>query len=140
MSDMNASLRLLALVFAVFALAGCSRLAPLENPGQIAVNSPDPQWARHAILSALPRRGWVAEGEWPGIIVARLDIRSHRARVRIDYDASTVRISYVDSVNLKFAVDSNGVPYIHRNYNLWVRNLASDIALATNGQPMVVAY
>ena len=57
---------------------------------------------------------------------AQLDERPHSATVAIVYDATNARIDYVDSTNLAYENGPNG-EVIHRNYNTWVKNLASDI-------------
>jgi hypothetical protein len=67
-----------------------------------------------------------------------LRIRSHTATVVIRYDKDDYQINYVDSTNLKFNPDDLRKPgrrgqvipgpRIHRNYNIWVQELASAVS------------
>ena len=79
-----------------------------------------------AIETALARRHWSVKEKAPGKYTAYLDERSHTATVAIVYDATNVRIDYVDSTNLAYENTSDG-ELIHRSYNTWVKNLANDI-------------
>ena len=67
-------------------------------------------------------RGWVVKKIKAGHLQATIFVRSHMAKVDINYTANSYSIRYNDSENLGF---KNGK--IHRNYNKWVRNLNMDI-------------
>lgn len=77
-----------------------------------------------AIAAGCARRGWVCEVTSPGEIKGLLNIRSHRAEVRIPYDSNKYSILYVSSENLRYDAEEKT---IHRNYNKWVANLRNDI-------------
>ncbi len=81
----------------------------------------------NAIKSSLIARTWTVGASEPGQIDAALNVRAHRAEIRIRYDDKTVQIGYVDSTNLDFK-EKNGKRYIHGNYISWVNNLAGDIS------------
>ena len=90
-----------------------------------------------AIRIAVDQEGWVVEAVTPGMIIASLRVRSHKAVVTIGFDESNFWIDYLDSTNLKYRSDEyvqhlgswlNG-PVIHGNYNLWVKLLAKSIAI-----------
>lgn len=78
------------------------------------------------IKRTLAGRGWTLAGEKPGHVDAVLHLRQHVARIALDYDAKSVRITYVSSENLDF-VEKKGRRYIHGNYLSWVQNLATDL-------------
>jgi hypothetical protein len=84
-----------------------------------------------AILRACNRRGWSAQVQGEGVILASLLIRNYSAKVEIQYTSSTISISYVDSQGLGYHRDQ-----IHRNYNRWVANLYHTILseLGSRGQ------
>ena len=86
---------------------------------------------RQAILRACNRRGWAAQVQDDGTILASIIVRTHTAKVRIEHTASTVSIQYLDSQNLDYR---NG--RIHPNYNRWVANLYHSIQneLGSRGQ------
>ena len=65
--------------------------------------------------------------EQPGTIDSTLHLREHVARIKVDYDASQVRIAYVDSSNLDFK-EKRGKRYIHGNYLGWIGYLVNDIS------------
>ncbi len=67
-------------------------------------------------------RGWVVKRIETGHLQATIFVRSHMARVDINYTANSYSIRYNDSDNLGY---ENGK--IHRNYNKWVQNLNMDI-------------
>lgn len=118
----------LTLVVMLSAVAlGCARIAPLYNPPEIAVPQGMTQkQVGDAVLSALPRRGWVVDKAQPGLITASVSPRGHTATVQIQYDQHAVRVSYKSSENLDYSM-KNGQPMIHKNYNSWVQNLVGDI-------------
>lgn len=124
-------IRLLVLLPMVVVLSGWFRTGPLVNPDPIPV--PDGltmKDVRKAIKAGMVERGWGLEKDKPGEIIAVLHIRKHMAKVRIQYDTRQVRITYLDSKNLKYKKKDDGTEIIHKNYNGWVQNLAGDIRKA----------
>lgn len=79
------------------------------------------------IKRALIGRGWIVSHEAPGQIDATLHLRSHVARVAIEFDATAVRLRYVSSDNLDYR-EKKGKRYIHKNYLSWVGNVLSDLS------------
>ena len=80
-----------------------SRRAPqLADPGPIAIPAglTTAQVAKE-IKRALIGRGWTVTAS-ARTIDSTLHLREHVARIKVDYDASQVRIAYVDSSNLDF--------------------------------------
>ncbi len=71
-----------------------------------------------AILRACSLRGWSAQVQGDGVILASLLIRSRSVKVEIHYTNSTITFSYADSQGLNYRGDQ-----IHRKYNAWVANL-----------------
>jgi hypothetical protein len=94
---------------------------PIPVPAGIAVAD-----VSKAIKSAIVRRGWIASKDENGQIDAVLNVRTHVARVAIQYDAKDVRIKYVSSDNLDYE-EKKGERLIHGNYVRWTRNMVVDI-------------
>ncbi|MBL8299915.1 MAG: hypothetical protein JNN30_16370 [Rhodanobacteraceae bacterium] len=104
------------------------REAPLVNPDPIAIpaKASSAEVAR-IIKKALVGRKWIVAEDNPGAIKATLLIREHKAKIAIDWDAKSIRISYVSSENLNFS-EKKGQKLIHQNYNSWINNLVVDIS------------
>lgn len=97
-----------------------------------------------AIRRAANEQGWRIIEEAPGVMQASLHIRSHEAVVTISFDETNFWIEYADSINLDYNPNSlrktrnrgeiKG-PRIHRNYNIWVDQLARKIAVYAKAPP-----
>jgi hypothetical protein len=107
---------------------GCTS-APLALPRPIAVSTDKPT-TRAAILNGMAARSWSVEAEKPDRILARLDYRTHVAKVWIDYAGPDILFKYGGSARLDCVPAGNSCSEIHQNYNRWVRNLGLDIASA----------
>lgn len=82
---------------------------------------------RESIGVAASARGWQVISEQPGQLQLRNVIRGkHTVVVDVFYDTKGVRIDYVSSENLKYAM-RDGAAYIHPKYNEWVKLLLQDI-------------
>jgi hypothetical protein len=97
-----------------------------------------------AIRQAANEQGWRIVAETPGVMQASLQVRSHEAVVTIGFDETSFWIDYADSINLDYNPNTlrktrnRGVikgPRIHRNYNIWVDQLAKKIAIYANAPP-----
>ncbi len=80
-----------------------------------------------AIIDGCAVRSWIAEEVGPGHMQCTVYVRSHMAKVNINYDTSSYSITYADSEELDYDA---GDYEIHRNYNSWVQNLNGDIRTA----------
>lgn len=78
------------------------------------------------IRRALIGRGWSVKAEQPGEIDSELHLREHVASIKLAYDASEVRLSFVDSRNLDYK-EKGGKRYIHSNYLGWIGYLVQDL-------------
>lgn len=78
------------------------------------------------IKTSLVNRGWRIEKESAGKIDATLYLRSHVARVSVNYSDKDVQLVYVSSENLDYK-EKKGKRYIHKNYLSWVNNVMTDI-------------
>jgi hypothetical protein len=115
--------------YAAVLAAGCGHKGvPMTRSLSVGLVAPPANTAamERAIETALARRHWSVKEKAPGKYTAHLDERSHAATVAVVYDATNVRIDYVDSTNLAYENGPDG-ELIHRNYNNWVKNLANDI-------------
>ncbi|OBU11093.1 hypothetical protein [Morganella psychrotolerans] len=105
-------------------LGGCARTAPILTPQTSVTANVSADKVKTAILEAGQKRDWIMKQTAPGVIEGKLISRDHTVRIKVTYSATSYKISYVDSQNLK-ASDGK----IHKNYNRWVNNLDKDIQL-----------
>jgi hypothetical protein len=110
----------------VIGLAGAAVLTDPE-PIVVPAGLSEPALEKAIRLGGI-QRGWIIEKEGPGQMLATLNIRSHQAKVGIQYDLQQVRLTYRSSTNLDYS-EKEGVRHIHANYLKWVRNLANDITV-----------
>ncbi|EKO3867896.1 hypothetical protein P0E20_001849 [Vibrio harveyi] len=119
-------LKLFISVLLTLLLVGCGRVQPVLNVEDtpVAYDLQNKQ-VKAAIVQSATNRGWTIEETSPGVLIAKINVRSHFAEVKIPYSNEYYSIIYLNSVNLK-ASDGK----IHRNYNRWVNNLNVDIQRA----------
>jgi hypothetical protein len=117
-------------------LTSCTMAPILKLDNELLPMRPDGQpytqeEVQKAILRACARRGWSAQVQGEGLILASIIVRNHSAKVAIKYTNTTISISYVDSSELGYRGGQ-----IHRNYNRWVANLYHTILgeLGSRGQ------
>ena len=119
-------LKIFLLAVAVGLLGGC-RTAPIHNVSDTPVvvaagKSATMENVKMAIMRAGTQLGWQMTESEPGLINARISLRTHTASANIRFDTKTYSIVYRDSTNL----DAQGGS-IHKNYNGWIENLDRDI-------------
>jgi len=103
------------------------RQVPLTDPAPIAVPAGvNPAKVEQIIGSALTARNWRIVKHVPGEIDAVYDPRAFSVTIAVHYDPQKIQINYVTSSNLRYE-EKNGVRYIHKNYESWIRNLVTDI-------------
>jgi hypothetical protein len=103
------------------------RQVPLTDPAPIPVPSGvDAARVEQIIGAALTARNWRIVKHVEGEIDAVYDPRDFSVTIAVHYSAQQIRINYVTSSKLKYE-ERNGVRYIHRNYESWIRNLVTDI-------------
>lgn len=117
-----------AAMLAAFVLPSAAAAAvPLRMPEPIVLaRALDVGTVRDAIVVAAARRKWITESDSGDAFVARLNVRRHVLRVRIEYEPRKLRFTYVDSENLDYEIE-DGVPMIHRNVMPWVEALSLEI-------------
>ncbi|HZW52154.1 MAG TPA: hypothetical protein VFF05_09840 [Rudaea sp.] len=120
-------LRFALLLLPVALLLMAFHQAPLVNPPSIAVPPKDtPDQVNKSIRAALLSGQWLVTANNPGEIDGTLARNDYSANIAVSYDDKKIQIRYVDSSNLKYE-KKNGVEYIHRNYLVWIRDLAAQI-------------
>ena len=124
---MSKMVLLVSSLMLVFLVTGCVRLQPVYNVNNPSVVSGSgsglsAERVKDAILLGAQAKGWIAEEDGYGHIIATIYVRDHVAAVDITYGENSYSISYKDSKNLLY----NGA-MIHRNYNKWVKLLANQI-------------
>jgi hypothetical protein len=116
----------LLLVPALVLLMG-SRQVPLTDPAPIAVPANVSQdKATQIIEQALSARNWRIVKHVPGEVDAVYDSRDFSVTIAVHYSPQQIQINYVTSSKLKYE-ERDGVRYIHRNYESWIKNLVTDI-------------
>lgn len=117
--------RILAALLSAALLAICAACTStaLRMPEQLRA-LPDPVETRMAILNGMLQRKWNVMDEQPGAILAGISVRSHVAKMWIEYDPEFVRFRYGGSTNLDCRKSGDGCKSIHGKYNKWTRNLA----------------
>jgi hypothetical protein len=119
-------LRAMATVLVVASGLACAA-TPLTLPGPV-LGLDDKRATRAAILEGMAVRGWVVEQEVDRRFLARLNRRTHVAKVWIDYSGRQIEFSYGGSDGLECVDDGESCRSIHANYNKWTQNLATDIS------------
>lgn len=105
-----------------------ARDEPMQIPERITVNKADltQDVMRTTLIRAGARRNWTVLSDAPGDLVLKQSRHGkHEATVKIAYDASSYQLSYSNSYNLNY---DEARKRIHPTYNMWLRNLSSDIA------------
>ena len=80
--------------------------------------------AEEKIRAGAANRGWVVEAEAPGLLVAKIQVRVHRAAIAIKHDATHFDVEYRTSENL----NDNGSGSFHNKDNKWVNHLVLAIS------------
>ncbi|MGN6190656.1 MAG: hypothetical protein ACTHM4_00755 [Rhodanobacteraceae bacterium] len=103
------------------------RQVPLTDPAPIPLPAGvDSAKAEQIIGSALTARNWRIVKHVPGEIDAVYDPRAFSVTIAVHYDSQKIQINYVTSSDLRYE-EKNGVRYIHKNYESWIKNLVTDI-------------
>lgn len=132
-SDGGVAARGLLLLLLVF-LGG----AALTDPRPLDVpEGLDSKAVYQAIAEAMAWRGWRSEDSRDkalkqGSLLAQLRIRQHLIRVRIEFDARRVRISYQGSDNMSYR-EREGFRFINKHYMQWTDILRREIERRLNG-------
>lgn len=101
----------------------CFTTRPLVDPMKLALNG------RHSLQeidSSLRRaasdRGWVLKAAGENAYLAKLQVRSHIAVVKITYDQNMMTVRYVKSDDLDYDGEN-----IHKKYHMWVDRLFASV-------------
>jgi hypothetical protein len=134
------------LVVAAQSNLGDNRLAPIDDPLHVQFGASADLTAEkvhQAIEFVAPSRDWQIVSEAPGVLqLRRLVSGRHMMKIEIAYDAGGYDIRYLDSQEMLYRiVDVPGrqVRAIHRNYNVWIRELATSINAGLRVNASVVA-
>ncbi|EIL98133.1 hypothetical protein RHOFW104T7_15970 [Rhodanobacter thiooxydans] len=119
---------LLLLLLPMLLLTMAFRQTPLVDPPPIDVPAGlTAVQVSKAVKGALIGRTWVVTAEHADGIDAALNGNDYQAKIHVAFDTHQVKISYVDSTNLKYKVKKDGTRLIHTNYMNWMRYLSGDI-------------
>jgi hypothetical protein len=105
-----------------------ARDEPMQVPERITVSKADltQDSMRAALIRAGARRNWTVQSDAPGELLLKQSRHGkHEATVKVAYDATSYQLSYANSYNLNY---DESRKRIHPTYNMWLRNLSSDIA------------
>ena len=116
----RAAIFILVLTIAV----GCAgRTKPIYNIENQSIDyTLTMEQVEKAIIKAGVQKKWKMMVIKPGQIVGNILVRSHKARIQIDYTEKIYTITYLESNNLLYKDGK-----IHRNYNRWINNLDQTI-------------
>ncbi len=107
-------------------LTGCGAASVYNiqnNPVEVKQSSTNDDIYK-AIKRAGVSLGWIITKVKDGEAKATINLRTHQAVVRIDYNKTEYSITYLNSINLKYDAQKNT---IHSNYNSWIQNLEQAI-------------
>lgn len=130
MNDMRNKTRqlLLAALLGLSLSAAQARDEPMMEPARISVEGRsgiDQDGLRKVLIRAGARRNWSVQSDAPGELQLKQSRGGkHEAVVLIKYDATGYQLSYASSYNLNADPERRR---IHPTYNMWLRNLSSDI-------------
>lgn len=114
---------LTAILVAFVVLIGCRSTVPIMNiEDAMVADSVTKDEVRSAIIEAASKRGWIVSEVNDNELQATLNLRTHKAVVRIPYSDKAYSIVYVSSKNLDTKNNR-----IHASYNRWVSNLNNDV-------------
>jgi hypothetical protein len=125
-----------------------SRLAVIDDPLRVefqgGAGGLTPEKIRQVIAIVAPNRNWKLVSESDGRFeLTRTVGNKHTMRIELIYDQSGYYIRYLQSINLLYKeqqpnLSGRKLRAIHKNYNVWIRELASSIN-ASLGVPTSVA-
>lgn len=119
---------LLLLLLPMLLLTMAFRQSPLVDPAPINVPAGlTTVQVEKAVKAALIGRTWNIAAVHADGIDAVLNGNDYQAKIHVAFDTHQVRITYVDSTNLKYEVKKDGTRLIHTNYMSWMRFLSGDI-------------
>lgn len=109
--------------------AAQARDEPMNVPQRISVEGKpgvvDQDTVRKVLIRAGARRNWTVQSDAPGELQLKQNRQGkHEAVVAIKYDAKGYQVAYSSSFNLNANLEQQR---IHPTYNMWLRNLNSDI-------------
>ncbi len=126
---MTRSRLLLLLLLPLLLLTMAFRQSPLVDPAPIDVPSGmTAVQVSKAVKAGLLGRGWVVSNDQVDGVDGTLNGHDYVAKIHIAFDTRQVKVTYVDSTHLKYAVKKNGERLIHSNYAGWMKFLSGDIA------------
>ncbi len=114
------------IVVLLFVFTGCGAATVYninQNPVEVKQSASNDDVYK-AIKKAGVSLGWIVSKVKDGEAKATINLRTHQAVVRINYDKTNYSITYVNSINLRYDASNNT---IHSNYNGWIQNLEKAI-------------
>ena len=125
---MSRSRLLLLLLLPLLLLTMAFRQKPLIDPPPIDVPAGlTAIQVSKAVKGALIGRGWTVTAEQADGIDSTLTGSDYTAKIHVTFDTRQIKLSYVDSTNLKYEVRKDGQRMIHTNYMGWMSYLSGDI-------------
>lgn len=83
---------------------------------------------RQRIIAAAQSLGWQVTAQADDHLQLSYDKQGkHQVRLKVELNAQTYQIHYVDSHNMNYSSTEDGAR-IHPNYNRWIRNLQKRIS------------
>lgn len=110
-------------LFIILNFSGCG-LAKIYNVNEDIQSKKELHLIENDILKAGESLGWDMQKHEDGYIIGLLVLRSHSAKVKIEYNETSYKINYLSSINLEYNEEENT---IKSNYNGWISNLRNAI-------------
>lgn len=102
---------------------------PLELPPPLDLQAfTDTTRVSKALITALANRKWLVEADTGEAITARLEIRHHTLRLRLDYSPRRISYHYLNSENLDHEIEDD-TQLIHANVNQWLLQLEKEVKI-----------
>lgn len=121
-------------IMALVSLLGSSlahaRSTELVDPKPIAVTNIPLDKIETTLDASLAQKGWVKKkflSDQPRAVEIEYAIRTHRIVMKLEYDTSSIKLSYANSEHLNYET-KKGKSYIHPNYMVWTQGLADQIS------------
>src|SRR5512140_970614 len=97
--------KLKALLLAPLLVLLMAMAKPLVDPEPLPVPAGLSEKAvAKAVRVGVSQRGWIITRQDPGFVEATLHLRTHMARIGINYDTQQVKVRYLESENLDYKV------------------------------------
>lgn len=112
------------LTFVILVITGCGINKVYNVETKTFLEKPKDKSVYNAILESGKFLGWNMKQTSSDTIVAKIVLRNHIAKVKINFNENSYSIKLLEAQNLNYNKAENS---IHKNYNGWIKNLENQI-------------